>query len=105
MQIHVTKPLFAWDCLETTPSLQVIKQFLEAVPDAPLLEALERHRGHGRDDFPVRRLWGVYLLRIVCRQPTMDGMLGELARNPALCRLIGIASEAGMSRRGLVTPQ
>ena len=89
----MTKPLFAWDCLETTPSLQVIREFLQAVPDAELLASLERHRGHGRDDFPVRRLWGVYLLRIVCRQPTMEGMLGELARNPALCCLIDIASE------------
>ena len=98
MKIHVTKPLFAWDCLETTPSLKTIRQFLEAVPDAELLDALDRHRGHGRDDLPVRRLWGVYLLRFACRQHTMAGMLEELARNPALCCLIGIDSEADIPR-------
>jgi hypothetical protein len=50
MRIHFTKPLFPWDCLEDSPSLQTIGQFLAAVPDAKLLEGLQRWRGRGRND-------------------------------------------------------
>ena len=37
MRIHVSKPLFAWDELEDSPTLKTIKQFLETLPDANLL--------------------------------------------------------------------
>jgi hypothetical protein len=52
-QIHVTKPPFAWDCLEDSPSLATIRKLLEAVPDAKLLQWLRRHRGKGRDAFNI----------------------------------------------------
>src|SRR5262249_44171140 len=32
MIIHAAKPLFAWDCLEDSPSLQTIKDLLAALP-------------------------------------------------------------------------
>jgi len=32
MRIQLTKPLFAWDCLEDSPSLKTIREFLEAIP-------------------------------------------------------------------------
>jgi hypothetical protein len=41
LKIHVTKPLFAWDCLEDSPTLKTIKQLLETLPDAELLASLE----------------------------------------------------------------
>jgi len=40
MRIQLTKPLFAWDCLEDSPSLKTIREFLEAIPDASLLPAV-----------------------------------------------------------------
>jgi len=39
MRIPVTRPLFAWDCLEDSPSLRTVRDFLGALPDAKLLEA------------------------------------------------------------------
>jgi hypothetical protein len=50
MRIAVTKPLFAWDELEDCPALGTIRRALEAIPDAPILEALRTVRGRGRDD-------------------------------------------------------
>jgi hypothetical protein len=50
MRIALTKPLFAWDCLEDSPSLGTIKAFLESIPDGPLLYGLRLARGRGRDD-------------------------------------------------------
>jgi len=99
MKIHITKPLFAWDCLETTPVLETVRTFFEALPDSKLLNALHRYRGNGRNDYPVRVLWSVYLLRILFRHPTMTAMLEELHRNPALCHLIGIDDETQIPRK------
>ena len=93
MNIHINKPLFAWDCLEASPTLAVLQEFLELLPDADLLDALERHRAKGRNDYPVTVCWGICMLRIACRQVTMDGMLQELHRNPVMAYMIGIEAE------------
>ena len=50
MRIAATKPLFAWDCLEDSPSLATIKALLVAIPDGPLLDGLRQARGRGRND-------------------------------------------------------
>lgn len=93
MYVPISKPLFAWDCLEDNPSLASIRAFLATVPDAQLLEGLRRHRGRGRDDYPVSVLWGVLLLTILLRHVSIAACLEELQRHDALCRLIGIDSE------------
>lgn len=93
MRINVTKPLFAWECLDDSPSLATVKELLATIPDGPLLESLRQSRGKGRDDYPVHVLWGVLLLASVLRHPTIEGCLAELRRNAGLRRLIGIESE------------
>jgi hypothetical protein len=93
MIISYSKPLFPWDCIEDSPSLQSIKTALESIPDAKLLNALHDHRGKGRDDFPIPVLWGVFLLSILLRYTTMNACLDELRRNPPLAFLIGIENE------------
>jgi hypothetical protein len=90
MYVALTKPLFAWDCLQDNPSLATVKKFLQSVPDASLLEGLRQHRGRGRNDCPVHVAWGVVLLRIALRHTSFVATLGELGRNEALGRLIGI---------------
>jgi hypothetical protein len=96
MKVLLTKPLFAWDALQDSPSLATVKEFLAAVPDAKLLEGLRLHRGRGRNDYPVHVLWGVLLLRIALRHVSFEATLGELRRNEHLRRLIGIESESGV---------
>jgi len=93
MVLHPAKPLFDWDSLEDSPSLQTIKDLLAALPDAKLLDSLRKARGKGRNDYPVHVLWGVVVLRVVLRHVTTEAMLAELRRNADLRRLIGIASE------------
>jgi Transposase DDE domain/Transposase domain (DUF772) len=99
MIVHAAQPLFAWDCLEDSPSLQTIKDLLAALPDAKLLDSLRTARGKGRDDYPVGVLWGVVVLRIVLRHITTEAVLAELGRNEGLRRLIGIKSEAGVPKK------
>ena len=99
MRIAETKPLFAWDCLEDSPSLRTVGEFLQAVPDAELLESLRRARGKGRNDYVVGTCWGVMLLTPLLRHATIESCLGELRRNAALRRLIGIESEEKVPKK------
>ena len=94
MRITATQPLFAWATLEDSPSLETVRRCLEAIPDASLLQGLRQARGHGRDDYPVSVLWGVAVLTPLLRHPSYDGCLAELRRNPTLCRLLGVETEA-----------
>jgi hypothetical protein len=93
MLIHATQPLFAWGELEDCPTLATLRDCLQTVPDQQLLDGLARARGHGRDDYPVARLWHVVLLTVLLRHHAFNDCLAELHRNPSLCRLIGITAE------------
>jgi hypothetical protein len=62
MRIQATKPLFAWDELEDSPTLKTIRQLLEVIPDQTLLDSLRAARGRGRNDVPVHVAWGVLVL-------------------------------------------
>jgi hypothetical protein len=93
MKIAITKPLFAWDALEDSPSLQSLRVLLESIPDHELLNSLRAARGKGRDDYPVEVLWGTLVLAIALRHVSIDACLEELRRNPALRLLLGIEEE------------
>jgi hypothetical protein len=99
MRIAETAPLFAWEALRDSPSLCTLRELLGSVPDGPLLAALRRHRCRGRDDYPVQCLWGVVLLTIALRHPTIEATLAELSRNEGLRRLIGIGSEEKVPKK------
>src|SRR4051812_25302071 len=98
MVIPAPKPLFAWDELEDSPSLRTVRELLEALPDAKLLDSLRHARGKGRDDYPVHVLWGVVVLRVALRHITTEAVLAELRRNAGLRALIGIDSEAAVPK-------
>ncbi len=98
MIIHESKPLFAWDCLDDSPSLATVRGLLAAIPDGELLAALRIARGKGRNDYPVSALWGTFVLRIILRHVHMDGCLAELKRNEGLRRLIGVHSEEAVPK-------
>lgn len=93
MHVQMTKPLFAWDCLEDSPSLKTLRELLKSIPDGKLLNSLRTARGKGRDDYPVHVLWGALVLRIALRHVHMEACLAELRRNEGLRRLISIESE------------
>jgi hypothetical protein len=93
MLIRHSKPLFAWDELDDSPTLGDIKLLLASLPDGKLLESLRRARGKGRGDYPVHVLWGVEILRVALRHVHMVDCLAELRRNAGLRRLIGIEHE------------
>ncbi len=99
MRIQRTKPLFAWDCLEDSPTLKTIKLLLDVIPDEPLLDSLQQTRGKGRNDVPLRTAWGILVLSVALRHPSIDHCLAELKRNESLRKLIGIESEETVPRK------
>lgn len=99
MRIQMTKPLFAWDCLDDSPTLKTIKQLLDVIPDESLLDGLQVARGKGRDDIPVSVAWGVLVLSVALRHPTIEHCLAELRRNESLRKLIGIPSEEAVPQK------
>jgi hypothetical protein len=98
MQLYATDPLFAWARLEDHPELSTLRQLLEVLPDQELLDGLEQARGKGRDDFPVRVLWGVVVFTVALRHPSFASCIAALNRNPALYRLLGIPSVDGIPK-------
>lgn len=99
MRITTLQPLFAWEALEDSPSLQTVRDLLAGIPDHTLLESLRRARGKGRDDYPVSVLWGTLVLTIALRHAGIESCLGELSRNKALRNLIGIESEEQVPKK------
>lgn len=99
MRIAVTKPLFAWDCLDDSPDLATIRDFLHQLPDATLLNSLRRFRGRGRDDYPIAALWGVVILTPLLRHPTTEACLAELRRNAPLRAMIGIDAPENVPKK------
>lgn len=90
MRLLTTDPLFPWHKLPDAPDLIALRFLLDLVPDRDLLEALRQHRGHGRNDYPLHVLWRVHLTHYFLRHGSMEKCLGELGRNPALRRVVGI---------------
>ncbi len=99
MRIQTTKPLFAWESLEDGPTLKTIRRLLKVIPDEPLVDSLRAARGKGRDDVPVRVAWGVLVLSVALRHPTIEHCLAELRRNESLRKLIGIPSEDAVPQK------
>ena len=90
MRIATADPLFAWEKLPDSPDLIALRFLLDLLPDGPLLAALHVHRGKGRNDYPVHVLWRVHLSRYLLRHASMQACLPDVARNPALRRVLGI---------------
>lgn len=93
MMPHLCRPLFPWDELSDSPSLQAIRALLASIPDERLLQLLAQRRHHGCDKYPVRVLWGCLLVAILLRYPSMEACLEELRRNAGLRLLIDIERE------------
>lgn len=97
--IQQTKPLFDWNFLEDSLTLQAIEPLLRVIPDDSLLVSLRASRGTGRNDHSLRTLRGVLLWSIALRYPAIEACLAELRHNESLRELIGIASEDEVPRR------
>ena len=69
--------------------LERLKIVLETMPDEKLMRQLEKERGKGRDDFPVRAMWNLLMAGIVFGHNNIASLLRELYRNIQLAHICG----------------
>ncbi len=82
--------MFSWkDDVENLGDNKRLKFVLDYMPDEALVEKLEKERGRGRDDYPVRAMWNMYIAMIVFGHGRVSNMLREIRRNVQLRWLCG----------------
>lgn len=90
------RPLFCWNEIDELGDLHRLRLVLEALPDESLMTALEKHRGRGRDDYPIRAMWNSLLAGIVFQHVSVEQLRRELSRNGQLRWLCGFDLHKGL---------
>ncbi|SHJ51590.1 transposase [Desulfofundulus thermosubterraneus] len=83
------KRLFGWREIDELGDLERMLLVFEYLPDEELMQKLERERGHGRNDYPVRAVWNSILVRVVFQHTSVESLRRELKRNAQLRELCG----------------
>lgn len=82
--------IFSWNDFEqTTPELERLRLALEYLPDEAIIDALEKYRGRGSNDYPVVAMWNALIAGIVFQHPSIASLVRELSRNPLLREVCG----------------
>uniref|UniRef100_UPI0025CDDFD3 transposase n=1 Tax=uncultured Lamprocystis sp. TaxID=543132 RepID=UPI0025CDDFD3 len=83
--------LFDWRAVDARSDLERLSLVRDHLPDAQLVHYLEVMRGPGRDDYPVAAMWNAVLAGVVFQHPSIEALIRELGRNPALLQACGFA--------------
>lgn len=89
MAVIIQQLTFQWEDLETASDLDRLRLVLAYTPDEELMRTLERQRGQGRDDYPIRAVWNSLLAGIVYQHVSIESLRRELLRNGELRRMCG----------------
>lgn len=89
MAIIPQQRLFGWQEIDELGDLERLVLVLHNLPDEELMRKLERERGKGRDDYPVRAVWNSILAGIVFQHPSIESLRRELSRNAQLREICG----------------
>ncbi len=81
--------LLDWHHLDAASDLDRLRLVLGAIPDEPLMQALEQERSNGRNEYPVRPVWNSILAGVVFQHPSIASLRRELRRNGQLRQLCG----------------
>lgn len=65
MAIIPYKSLFDYTEIEKLGDLKRLKLAIEYLPDEKLMKHLEKERGYGRNDYPIRGMWNSLLAGII----------------------------------------
>jgi len=87
--VAINRSLFSWDDVENLPDLKRLSLVLNYIPDEKIVQAMEKKRGNGRDDFPVRPMWNAVIAGIVFQHESIESLIRELSRNPKLLTICG----------------
>lgn len=93
MAIIPQQTFFVWSEIEELCDLERLKLVIEYMPDEELMQILEKERGKGRDDYPVRAMWNSILAGIVYQHNSIESLRRELSRNGQLRFMCGFNSQ------------
>jgi hypothetical protein len=85
----VTQGLFGWQEVFAKSDLDRLMLIIETIPDEELMKVLEKHRGRGRDEYPVRAVWNSILAGVIYQHPSVESLRRELLRNGELRQVCG----------------
>jgi len=83
------RQLFRWQEIQELGDLERLRLVIDHLPDEPLMQELERRRGYGRNDYPIRAVWNSVLAGIVFQHQSIEQLRRELSRNGQLRQLCG----------------
>ena len=85
-------PQILWSWEEDINDLGDLKRLqivLDTIPDNILMGILDKERGNGRDDYPVRAMWNLVIAGVVFEHKKVSTLLRELYRNKQLAYICG----------------
>lgn len=89
MAIIPQTQLFSWKEIENLGDLERLDLVLRHLPDEELMRTLEKLRGKGRNDYPVRAMWNALLAGVVYEHVSIASLRRELLRNAQLRQVCG----------------
>jgi len=102
MAIIPQMSLFEYSEVEKLGDLERFKLALEGIEDERLMQKLEKKRGNGRDDYPVRVMWNLFIAMKVFGHMSVESYRRELGRNSQLRKICGLYDDE--TRKYLVPP-
>ncbi len=96
MAVIHQRQLFGWEDVEELGDLERLVLVLHYLPDEELMKLLERGRGNGRNDYPVRPVWNSIIAGIVFQHQSIESLRRELKRNGQLREVCGFDNLLGV---------
>jgi hypothetical protein len=96
MAIIPQREPFSWEEIEELGDLERLKLVLEYLLDEALMRQMEKERGRGRDDYPVRTVWNSILAAVVFGHHSIASLRQKLRRNAQWRKLCGFSSLKGV---------
>jgi hypothetical protein len=81
---------FDYSELEILGDLERLQLTLEGIDDEELMRRLEKRRGNGRNEYPVRVMWNLIIAMTVFGHKTVASFRRELERNSQLRKICGL---------------
>jgi len=95
--------LFDYEEIEILGDLERLQMALEGMDDETLMRKLEKRRGKGRDDYPIRVMWNLIVAMKVFGHRTVASFRRELMRNAQLRKICGLDDSA--NKKHLAPPE
>lgn len=89
MAIIPQQTIFSWIEIEKLGDLERLQLVIEHMPDEKMMQTMERQRGRGRNDYPIRAVWNSVLAGVVYQHASIESLRRELSRNGQLRYMCG----------------